>query len=119
MHANHPAVHDQVENVDQTETKIVLILQVEMFAVLVNRSLSTAVGNHSIISHHIKNIRPRFRLLHLGLLLLQGNITSQPILRNVLREKIYHGALDYFRYIVLFLLFCIFLFSYSYSFIVS
>ena len=73
-----------------------------MFAVLVNRSLSTAVGSHSIISHHIKNIRPRFRLLHLGLLLLQGDIISQPILRNVLREKIYHGALDYFRYIVLF-----------------
>ena len=76
-----------------------------MFAVLVNRSVSTAVGNYSIISHHIKNIRPRFRLLHLGLLLLQGDIISQPILRNVLREKIYHGALDYFRYVVLFLSF--------------
>ena len=69
-----------------------------MFAVLVNRSLSTAIGNKSLISHHIENLRPRFRLLHLGLLLLQGTLLTQPILRNVLRERVYHGALDYFRY---------------------
>ena len=71
-----------------------------MFAVLVNRSLSMSIGSKSLISHHIKTLRPRFRLLHLGLLLLQGTLLSQPILRNVLRERVYHGALDCFRYTI-------------------
>eukprot|EP00794_Sanderia_malayensis_P007730 gene7730-8569_t len=70
--------------------------QFEMFAVLVNRSLRVSVGIDNIICHDISNLRPRFRLLHLGMLLLQENLPRHPVTRHILREKIYHGVLDYF-----------------------
>lgn len=69
-----------------------------MFVGLLSDSLSSSVGKKSSISHDITWLRTRFRLAYLGLLVVQSSsVIIPPIVKNSLREKIYHTVIDYFR----------------------
>ena len=69
-----------------------------MYVSLLNDSLTCLVGKDSGINHHITYLRTRFRLAQLGLCVLQSSHNIPPIVKNTLREKVYHTVLDYFRY---------------------
>ncbi|CAH3130736.1 unnamed protein product [Porites lobata] len=70
--------------------------QVEIFATMLQRCLPLCVGKKNCLSRHITTLRARFRLLHLGLSMLQGDFLTNSVVKNVLRERIYLNAMDYF-----------------------
>ncbi|XP_078675528.1 phosphatidylinositol 4-kinase alpha-like isoform X1 [Branchiostoma floridae x Branchiostoma belcheri] len=75
--------------------------QVEMFADLLHYSLPMFVGGKDpIMNRHVVGVGARFRLLTLGLLLLQGDVLPSCPSKNVLREKVYTTAFDYFTAIL-------------------
>ncbi|KAG8287986.1 phosphatidylinositol 4-kinase alpha [Homalodisca vitripennis] len=72
--------------------------KVDMLANLLQYSLFMIVGGteQPRQNRHIAAVGARFRLLLCGLSLLQGDVLSRSLAKNVLRERIYCTCLDYF-----------------------
>ncbi|KAK2176702.1 hypothetical protein NP493_644g02033 [Ridgeia piscesae] len=71
--------------------------QVEVFVSMLQKSLTVNVGKpHNIMSRHVTAVGTRFRLLSMGMSLLQGDVLPNTTAKSVLRERIYSTTLDYF-----------------------
>ncbi|XP_037935498.1 phosphatidylinositol 4-kinase alpha isoform X1 [Teleopsis dalmanni] len=68
--------------------------KVEMFCLLLHRCLPIPKNNKQ--NRQVSTVGCRFKLLQCGLSLLQGNTLPKSLARNILRERIYSNALDYF-----------------------
>jgi phosphatidylinositol 4-kinase len=80
--------------------------QVDVFASLLHKSLPIAVGKPAggggTISHDIAAVGARFRLLNIGMALLQGDILPSTMAKSALRERVYATTLDYFAQLPMF-----------------
>ena len=71
---------------------------VELFASLLHQSLAHNVQGEQKMSRHLSAVSARFRLLRMGLNLIQADALHSGIAKALLRKKIYFAALDYFQY---------------------
>ncbi|KAJ8666197.1 hypothetical protein QAD02_007859 [Eretmocerus hayati] len=72
---------------------------IEMITSLLHRSLPMNVGGilrETHLNQDVAAVGVRFKLLACGLLLLQGDILTKSLHKNILRERIYCNCLDYF-----------------------
>ena len=79
-----------------------------MFSHMLQRTLDISVGRKRqgrhgnrdkvlpTMSRHITTVGTRFRLLICGMSLLQGDTLPKSVAKNILRQRIYSVALDYF-----------------------
>ncbi|BET02066.1 Phosphatidylinositol 4-kinase [Nesidiocoris tenuis] len=71
--------------------------KVDMLVSLLHRSLPMCVGGKEArLNRHIAAAAPRFRLLSCALSLLQSDVLSRSLSKNVLRERVYSICLDHF-----------------------
>lgn len=82
--------------------------QIFMFSHMLQRTLDISVGRKRqgkhgnrdkmlpTMSRHITTVGTRFRLLICGMSLLQGDTLPKSVAKNILRQRIYSVALDYF-----------------------
>jgi len=81
--------------------------QIYMFTHMLQRTFDLAIGLKSgkcldidktkrLIARHISTAGTRFRLLVCGMSLLQGDVLPKSAAKNILRQRIYMVALDYF-----------------------
>ena len=83
--------------------------QIYMFTHMLQRTLDFSVGPKAIksikeqnksglpcICRHISTVGTRFRLLICGMTMLQGDVLPKSMAKNILRQRIYCVALDYF-----------------------
>ncbi|XP_030847458.1 phosphatidylinositol 4-kinase alpha isoform X1 [Strongylocentrotus purpuratus] len=85
-------LHQRLESIKYSSINVV-----EIFISILHRSLPMQVGQtKGALSRHIAAMGPRFRLLCMGLSLLQGDILPSSTGKNVLRERIYSAAFDFF-----------------------
>ena len=70
----------------------------DVLANLLQKCLGIHVGDTKpSMSRHVSAVGPRFRLLKLGLSMLQGRVMpSRGLSKAVLRERVYANAIDYF-----------------------
>lgn len=68
--------------------------KVEMFCLLLHKCLPIVKDSRQ--NRSVTTVGCRFKLLQCGLSLLQGNTIPKSLARNILRERIYSHALDYF-----------------------
>lgn len=85
-----------------------MLFQIYMFSHMLQRTLDIAVGRKRqgrhgnrdkvlpSMSRHITTVGTRFRLLICGLSLLQCDTLPKSLAKNILRQRIYAVALDYF-----------------------
>ncbi|CAB4064610.1 PI4KA [Lepeophtheirus salmonis] len=71
--------------------------QIIMFTLMLQRTLAIKVGSaECLMTRHSSTAGTRFRLLTCGMSLLQGDVLHKSLAKNVLRQRIYSVALDYF-----------------------
>ena len=83
--------------------------QIYMFTHMLQRTLDFSVGPRAVksgkepdksgipsICRHISTVGTRFRLLICGMTMLQGDVLPKSMAKNILRQRIYCVALDYF-----------------------
>lgn len=68
--------------------------KVEMFCLLLHKCLPIVKDSRQ--NRSVTTVDCRFKLLQCGLSLLQGNTIPKSLVRNILGERIYSHALDYF-----------------------
>ncbi|CAD5119038.1 DgyrCDS7687 [Dimorphilus gyrociliatus] len=70
--------------------------RIEVFVGMLHKCLSINITKRPLMNRHASAIGPRFRLLYIGLTLLQCEGVSKTTAKCVLRERIYSTAFDYF-----------------------
>ena len=72
-------------------------VEMEMLVDLFHKSLSVNVENPKVsMTKHVEAVGLRFQFLSLALNLVQSDYLANGISKNLLRDKIYHTAFDYF-----------------------
>ena len=72
-------------------------IEMEMLVDLFHKSLSLISDNPKApMTKHVCAVGLRFRILYLALYLVQSDYLANGVSKDLLREKIYYTAFDYF-----------------------